>query len=223
MNPKKLAAEKAVELVEDGMTVGLGTGTTAFFAIQAIGQKIKEGMKLQALASSVASENLAKEAGIPIIDFTSAASIDLTIDGADEVDENFYLIKGGGGALTREKILASNSKKFVVIIDPSKMVEQLGHFPLPIEVIPFGHNFTLRKLQLLGCKPIIRKTGDKFFQTDNGNLIADCSFAFIESPGKLNAAIQLIPGVVECGLFSSSLVHQVFVGFENGDVRTLRK
>src|SRR4051794_9525415 len=121
MNPKKLAAEKAVELVQDGMTLGLGTGSTAFFAIQAIAQKIKEGMKLQALASSIASENLAREGGIPIIDFTTSGSIDLTIDGADEVDENFFLIKGGGGALTREKIIASNSKKFVVIIDASKM------------------------------------------------------------------------------------------------------
>jgi ribose 5-phosphate isomerase A len=222
MNAKKLAAEKAVELVRDGMTVGLGTGSTAFFAIQAIGKKVNAGMRLRALASSIASENMAKELGIPIIDFTNTTRIDLTIDGADEVDENFNLIKGGGGALTREKILASNSDKFVVVIDASKLVEQLGRFPLPVEVIPFGYNFTVRNLELLGCTAVLRRKDDRVFETDNGNFIADCHFKVIENAGQLNAAIQLIPGVVECGLFSSGLVHQVFAGFESGEVKTLR-
>src|SRR5689334_18245685 len=160
-NPKQLAAEKAVELVRDGMIVGLGTGSTAFFAIQAIGRKVKEGMKLTALGSSIASENLGREAGISMVDFTTVATIDLTIDGADEVDENRFLMKGGGGALTREKILASNSKKFVVIVDESKLVEQLGRFPLPVEVTPFGHNFTIRKLEMLGCRAALRHNGDQ--------------------------------------------------------------
>jgi ribose 5-phosphate isomerase A len=136
MNPKKLAAEKAAELVEDGMTIGLGTGSTAFFAISAIAEKIKRGMKLQALASSIATETLARGLGIPIVDFTTSSTINLTIDGADEIDENCNLIKGGGGALTREKILAANTEKFVVIVDASKLVEQLGRFPLPVEIVP---------------------------------------------------------------------------------------
>ena len=222
MDPKKLAAEKAAEMVKGGMIVGLGTGSTAFFAIEAIAQKVKQGMKLRALASSIGSENLAREAGIPIIDFTTIETIDLTIDGADEVDENFNLIKGGGGALTREKILAANSKKFVVVVDASKLVTQLGRFPLPVEIVPFGYNFTLKRLQHLGCTAAIRRKDDGFFQTDNGNLIVDCSFGLIANPGKLFVAIQSIAGVVECGLFSPALVHAVVAGYVNGQVRLMR-
>ena len=138
MIAKQMAAEHAVQYVTDDMTVGLGTGTTSAFAIKAIGQKIQQGLNVKAVASSIESEQLAKDAGITIVPFSHINIIDIYIDGADEVDEDLNLIKGGGGALLREKILAFNSKQFVVIVDEHKMFKQLGKFPLPVEVTPFA-------------------------------------------------------------------------------------
>src|SRR5450631_324490 len=154
MNPKQLAAEKAVSFLEDGMTIGLGTGSTAYWAIEKIGEKVKrEGWKIKAIATSIRSEEQARGLGIPIFDFSTIKSIDITIDGADEVNEKMELIKGGGGALLREKIVASNSKQMIVVADESKWVSMLGKFPLPVEVIHFGWERTFEKLQLLGCDP----------------------------------------------------------------------
>ncbi len=215
MNPKQIAAEKAVESIEDGMIVGLGTGSTAYWAIQKIGERVRDGLSIQAVASSTISEDLANELGIPVIPFADVETIDLTIDGADEVDANLQLTKGGGGALLREKLLAANSRRFIVIVDESKVVDTLGAFPLPVEIVPFAHELTVRKLQSLGCELTIRQKDGANFISDNGNLIADCRFGSITDPVTLHTQLNLIPGVVENGLFVG-LTSQLIVGHSDG-------
>ena len=221
MNAKKIAAERAVEFIDNGMTVGLGTGSTAYYAIQRIGERIKEGLKIKAVCSSTATEALATQFDIPLSSFSEIKTIDITIDGADEMDRNHNLIKGGGGALLREKILASNSTKFIVIIDESKRVSVLGKFPLPVEIVPFAASLTVSRLQNLGCLAQIRQDNDKDYRTDNGNLIADCRFNEISDPAQLNMQLHLIPGVVETGLFLHTIVSSVIVGREDGTVEML--
>lgn len=218
MDAKRAAAEKAVELIKEGMFVGLGTGSTAYWAIQIIGERIKEGLGIKAFASSLATQQLAREASIPLASFADTEQIDLTIDGADEVDEQGNLIKGGGGALLREKMLAFNSQSFIVIVDKTKMVKQLGRHPLPVEITPFGTAFTLHHLKKLGCVPQLRFTNGKEFVTDNGNRIADCLFNQIADPAWLNTQLHLIPGVVETGLFLNSMVTSIIIGSEDGSV-----
>jgi len=215
MNPKQIAAEKAVESIEDGMIIGLGTGSTAYWAIEKIGERVRKGLKIQAVASSTVSESQARELGIPIIPFADVEAIDLTIDGADEVDVNLQLTKGGGGALLREKLLAANSRRFIVIVDESKVVDTLGAFPLPVEIVPFAHELTVRKLQALGCELTIRQKDGANYITDNGNLIADCRFGSITDPVTLHTQLNLIPGVVENGLFVG-LTSQLIVGHADG-------
>jgi len=223
MNAKKLAAEKALTYVKDGMTVGLGTGTTALFAIEGLGKMVKDGLTIKTVASSIKSEKLAKKAGVQLVKFSEVNRIDLYIDGADEVDKDRNLIKGGGGALLREKILAFNSEEFIVIVDQSKLVEQLGAFPLPVEITSFAFELTLKHLENSGCKPIIREQNGKQYTTDNGNLIADCAFNKISDVDQLNLWINCIPGVVENGLFPQSLVGKIIVGYENGEVGLLER
>ena len=218
---KKAAAQKAVRLIEQGMIIGLGTGSTAYWAIQEVGARVKQGLKVAAVASSVASEEEARKAGIEIISFDAVTSIDLTIDGADEVDEKANLIKGGGGALLREKILAFNSKKFIVIVDENKLVKQLGEHALPVEVVPFAEPLTLLNLFKLGGSPVVRSKEGKTFVTDNGNWIIDCSFSFITDVDLLNQRLHAIPGVVETGLFPFSMVSMVVIGAEDGTTRML--
>jgi ribose 5-phosphate isomerase A len=220
MNPKQVAAEKAVEFVEDGMIVGLGTGSTAFWATQKIAQRISEGLTIQAVASSASTEALAGQLGIPLVPFSTIDHIDITIDGADEVDNQLNLIKGGGGALLREKILAANSGRFYVVVDESKRVPRLGRFPLPVEIVPFASNLTLRRLQEMNCEPVVRMVKGSEFITDNGNLIADCSFKEILNPVELQQRINLIPGVVENGLFVG-MATAVVVGDEDGAIQIL--
>lgn len=222
MNAKEIAAQKAVTYVRNGMCVGLGTGTTSLFAIKAIGQLVREGLSIKAVASSKASEEKARNEGIYISPFSEIDKIDLYIDGADEVDKHFNLIKGGGGAMLREKILAYHSKKFIVIVDSSKLVDILGRFPLPVEIIPFASELTVKSLESLGCTVRVRQKDSKILYTDNGNLIADCSFSQIPDPNKLTKLIDIIPGVVEVGLFSKKLVNKVIVGYEDGRVVELQ-
>lgn len=221
MIAKQVAAAAAVKEVKNNMTVGLGTGSTAAFAIKEIGIRVKEGLFIKAVASSVQSEQLAKREGIEIIQFSNVGVIDIYIDGADEVDADLNLIKGGGGALLREKILAYNSRQFIVIVDDSKLVNHLGKFPLPVEITPFAFELTLRNLEKLGCQATIRKKGEKNYITDNGNLIADCDFGKIIDTAKLEKSIKNIPGVMECGLFQASLVNKLFVGYEDGKLVTI--
>ena len=183
MNSKKIAADKAISFVQNGMILGLGTGTTAYWAIEGIGARIKkEGLRLEAIATSKQSETQARSLGIPILSFADIDQIDLTVDGADEVDPNKNLIKGGGGALLREKIVASNSKKLVIIVDEKKLVDCLGRFPLPVETATFGWEKTARKLAALGCITVLRMDKGEPFITDNGNYIVDCHFERIPDP-----------------------------------------
>lgn len=203
MNAKQLVGEKATEYIEDGMIVGLGTGSTAFYAIQKIGQLVKEGLQITCVPTSKATEQLANELGIPLLDIANVRSIDLTIDGADEFDPNKQLIKGGGGALLREKIVATISKVFICIADASKSSNVLGSFPLPVEVTPFAYQVTAYQLEKLGCTPNLRMLGNQPFVTDNQNYIIDCKFEKIEDPAALTIEINQIPGVVENGLFAN--------------------
>jgi ribose 5-phosphate isomerase A len=223
MNGKQLAAQHAAEFIKDGMTVGLGTGSTSAFAIEAIGKKVQQGISIKAVASSIRSEELAREHGITLITFSEVENIDVYIDGADEVDTDLNLIKGGGGALLREKILAFNSKQFLVIVDDSKMVQHLGKFLLPVEVTSFAKELTIHQLQKHGCTTTIRQDGTRPYITDNGNFIIDCDFRRIEDVAHLHQSLNTIPGVVENGLFLSSLVHKVIVGYSSGEVKVLDK
>lgn len=221
MNPKQLAAEHAVQFVKDGMTVGLGTGSTSAFAIEAIGKKVQQGCSLKAVASSLRSEELAQKAGISLIPFSEVESIDIYIDGADEVDKDLNLIKGGGAALLREKILAFNSKAFVVIVDNSKLVEHLGRFLLPVEIVPFAMELTLKQVQKTGCTTTVRMDNDKPYITDNGNLLIDCDFKKIEKVEHLHNFLNNIPGVVENGLFLNNIINKLIVGYASGEVNVV--
>lgn len=217
-NAKQMAAERAVDYIRDDMIIGLGTGSTAYWAIQKLGLKVEEGLKIRAIATSIQSEELAKKLGIQLIATSEINEIDITIDGADEVDHDFNLIKGGGGALLREKIVASLSKQLIVVVDESKLVKQLGHFPLPIEVVKFGYEITIKKLRLLGCGTSLRKIEGEIYVTDNGNYIVDCHFNSIENPQELHNKINLIPGVVDNGLFVN-MTRKVIVGYQDGEIR----
>lgn len=218
INTKKIAAEAAVEYVKDGMTVGLGTGSTAYWAIQALGERVKNGLKIRGIATSKQSETMALKLGIEMTDFATTKTIDLTIDGADEVDDQMSLIKGGGGALLREKIVASATAHYIIVADETKLVAPLGKFPLPVEIVLFGWELTVAQLEALGCTVNIRQKEDGPFITDNGNYIADCSFGSIPEPGKLSTALNALPGVVENGLFVGN-AELVIIGMPDGTVR----
>jgi ribose 5-phosphate isomerase A len=198
---KQLAAEAAADLVESGMVVGLGTGSTAAFAVRKIGARVKGGLRIRALPTSRATESLARELGIPLVDFGQVTKLDLTLDGADEMDPALNLIKGGGGALFREKIVAAASARLVIFADHTKRVARLGQFPLPIEVNPFGWQVVLDKVRALGADVTLRQRDGKTFVTDNQGYILDCRFGEIPDPPALEARLRAIVGVTECGLF----------------------
>ena len=217
---KKLAGEKAATFVKEGQVVGLGTGSTAYFAILAIAERVREGLDVRGIPTSEASAQLARENGIPLIDFSQADRIDVTIDGADEVDAAFTLIKGGGGALLREKIVAAATDHQIIVADDSKLKVTLGAFALPVEVTPFGWQATRCAIGFLGPQPVLREIGNDPFVTDNGNYILDCPFEAITAPGELETALRSIPGVVECGLFVG-LTHRVIIGNSDGTIQEL--
>jgi ribose 5-phosphate isomerase A len=200
---KLMAAKRALEFVEPGMTVGLGSGSTATLWIQLLGEQVRDhGLKIRAIASSEDSERLGRSYGIPFITFDECQKLDLTVDGADEIAPGLALIKGGGGKLLREKIVASASKRFIVVADSSKRVQQLGHFPLPIEVIPMAAPLVSEAVRELGFTPQIRmKDASTRYITDEGNLILDCSGLSIADPHAIAAKLDSIVGVVEHGLF----------------------
>jgi ribose 5-phosphate isomerase A len=200
---KKAAALKAIEFVRDGMVVGLGTGSTAKHLLVALGEQVRAGMKLRGVPTSQETAVLAKQAGIPLIDAENRWEIDVAIDGADQVDPHFNLIKGGGGALLKEKIVAASAKQFIVMVDHTKQVPVLGgSFPLPIEVIPFGWGSTAREIEALTkSRVVLRERNGTPFRTEAGNLIVDVHIDRISQPGDLETALNLIPGVVETGLF----------------------
>jgi ribose 5-phosphate isomerase A len=199
---KRMAARRALEFVEDGMLLGLGSGTTSRMFIEELGAREKQGLRVRGIATSTSSRQLAESLSIPIITFDDSPVLDLAVDGADEVGPGLALIKGGGGALLREKIVASAARKFIVIADSTKLVYQLGRFPLPVEVIQMALPVVTRKLDAFGLSPKLRHRPDgATFITDEGNFIVDCSCGEITDPAKTAGDIRGIPGVVEHGLF----------------------
>jgi len=199
---KVMAARKSLEFVREGMVVGLGSGSTATHFIRLLGERVKAGLKVRGIASSQASEDLAVSLGIPVVDFRAVQAIDVAIDGADEVGPQLALIKGGGGALLREKIVASAAKQFIIVADASKVVRRLGKFPLPVEVIQLAEPLVSRRLTDLGLHPTRRRANDgSDYITDEGNFILDCACGEIDDPAKVAAEIRAIVGVVEHGLF----------------------
>jgi ribose 5-phosphate isomerase A len=219
---KKLAAAKAVSYIRPGMTVGLGTGSTAYWAIQGIGEEVKKGLSVRAIATSIQSESLARELNIPIVPFSEIDRLDVTIDGADEVDEQLNLIKGGGGAMLREKIVASATRFYIIIVDESKLVRRLGKFPLPVEGAPFGWELTFRRRVELGGAPRMRMAGDAPFLTYNQHYILDKSFGLISDPARLHEAVSGITGVMEDGFFID-MANIVIAGLAGGDTRILER
>lgn len=206
MNAKQRAAEAAIEFIQSGMTVGLGTGSTAKYFIDALGATFTAGKlrDLRCIPTSVASERQAKQLGLPVVTWTEVQQIDVTVDGADEVAPNLDLIKGLGGALLREKIVAQNSRQFIIVVDESKRVQKLGSkSPLPVEVIAYGHEIQVPFFKWLGAEPVLRKGDDgKPFVTDNGNYIYDCRFALgMDDPKGLAEKFGERAGVVGTGLF----------------------
>src|ERR1700722_18628286 len=199
---KRMAARCALEFVKDGMLLGLGSGTTSTMFIQELGERVKHGLRVRGIATSTASQQLAESLSIPTTTFDESPELDLAVDGADEVGPGLALIKGGGGALLREKIVASAARKFIIIADSSKLVYQLGRFPLPVEVIKMALPIVTRKLEALSLNPKLRHhpDGSKFI-TDEGNYILDCSCDAIPDPAKTAASIRGVAGVVEHGLF----------------------
>jgi ribose 5-phosphate isomerase A len=214
---KLAAAQASLRFVKPGMVVGLGSGSTASLFIQLLGEQVKAGLDIVGIASSDASEQLARSLGIPITDFDHHTIIDVAIDGADEVGPRMALIKGGGGKLLREKIVASASKRFIIVADESKLVHQLGAFPLPIEVIKMAVPLVAAQLQAIGFTPKIRqaKDGSGHYITDEGNILLDCSSAGIANPEETAAEIRAMVGVVEHGLFLGMAERAVIAG-ENG-------
>lgn len=201
MNEKQLAAEKSVEYIENGMVVGLGTGSTVNYMLQALAKKIKSGLNISAVATSKLTYQLASSLGINVLDLELVEKIDLTIDGADEVDPQLNGIKGGGAALLYEKIVASNSSRNIWIADSSKIVKKLGKFPLPVEVIPYGSNLLFSKFEKMQFNPSFRKFEGKNFITDGGHFLIDLHLGKIDDPAGLEKELKTYPGVVEVGLF----------------------
>jgi ribose 5-phosphate isomerase A len=220
---KRQAAERALKLVAPGMKLGLGSGSTARHFVDLVGEQVKAGLDIRCVATSEATASQAKALGIPLVSLNEIPELDLTVDGADEVDPELRLIKGGGGALLREKIVASASKRMAVIADSTKLVPRLGAFPLPIEVVPFGLAATRRHIERafaeLGLAGPIRLRGDSSpFVTDGGHSILDCSLGAIAEPERLSQILSSIPGVVEHGLFIGLARVAIIAGDEGVEV-----
>jgi ribose 5-phosphate isomerase A len=224
---KKNAALAALELVQPGMKLGLGTGSTAAHFIEALGEKVKAGLDVKCVPTSKASHALATQFGIPLISLEQEPFLDLTIDGADEFDAEFNLIKGGGGALLFEKIVATSSKRMVVIADESKRVDRIGKFPLPVEVVPFGWRATAWKIDRafkllkIDAKMTLRMKDGKPFMTDSGHFIIDCAMKGEFPPKHAESIICCLPGVVDTGIFIG-ICSAVFMGTAKG-VETLKR
>jgi ribose 5-phosphate isomerase A len=217
-------AERALALIEDGYAIGLGTGRAATLFVKALGRKVQEGLNVRGVPTSDATAGLARELGIPLTTLDEIGELDITFDGADEVAPDLNLIKGYGGALVREKIVAASSKRFVILVGREKVVKALGeHGKLPVEVVPFGLPLARRKLAGLGCPPVLRlDPGGSPYITDNGNPILDCKVGPIPDAAALERAILGIPGVVGTGLFID-MAETVLIQEEDGTVTELHR
>lgn len=218
-DPKEIAGRRAAEFVEDGMTLGLGTGSTVHFALVRIAERVRTGelTHVRGVPTSLDTERKARAWGIPLATLDEVTAIDLTIDGADEIDGDFQMTKGGGGALLREKVVASLSRREVIVAGEEKVVARLGTtFPLPVEIVLFARTPVERALVQLGAVPALRVRDGKPYVTDNGNVILDCRFAHgIADPRALELALARVPGIVESGLFID-LAHVLVVGRRDG-------
>ena len=201
MNLKEVVGKEAVKYVDDGMIVGLGTGSTVFYFVHALADRVKEGLNIQMVSTSIQTVELAKSLGLNIKELEEIDHIDLAVDGVDEIDKNFNAIKGGGAALFREKIVADIAKEVIWIYDESKDVEKLGKFNLPVEILPFGYSHTVRKLTEAGLNPVIRKKDGEILITDNHNYIADLHLGYGFDIEEVKEKLANIVGVVEHGLF----------------------
>ncbi|MFS1518021.1 ribose-5-phosphate isomerase RpiA [Bacillus sp. SCS-151] len=216
MDTKRIAGEKAVEYITDGMTVGLGTGSTVYWTIKKLGELVKAGLSIKAIPTSNHTEILARKLNIPLSNFDEIKELDITIDGADEIDAKYNLIKGGGGALLREKLVAISSKQLVIVADETKVVETLGKFPLPIEVVPFAWQRTAKEItQQLNVLPKLRSVQNEPYITDNGNFILDCNVSDIHAPAVLHQSLKQVTGVIDTGLFPN-MANVVIIGSSDG-------
>lgn len=217
---KQLIAQQAAQLVQNNMTVGIGSGSTIFWLIKELGERVKKGLFFRAIPTSKKTAALAADQNIPLAALNDVTTIDITIDGADEIDPNLQLIKGGGGALLQEKMVAAASRELFILADETKLVQRLGKFPLPLEVIPFGWKQVQRKIkETYDIKAALRVQGDQPFVSDHGHYILDCSFQQIEHPDILSYDLNAIPGVVDNGLFVN-MADLALIGFPDGRTET---
>lgn len=223
-NPKQVAGRRAAEFVQPGMRVGLGTGSTVFFTLERLAERVREGLDIVGVPTSVDTQTKARAMGVPLADLGEVEWLDVTIDGADEIDGAFHMIKGGGGALLREKVVASITRREIIVVGAEKLVTRLGAFPLPVEVVPFAHEVVQRALLGRGAEVVRRcGPGGGAYVTDNGNWILDCRFqGGIPDPAALERELDLIPGVVESGLFVG-LAHTLVIGNADGSARVLER
>jgi ribose 5-phosphate isomerase A len=219
MEPKQAAALRALEEVEDGMLLGLGTGTTAAYFVDALGERVRDGLRVIAVATSQASAEQAAGFGIPLVENVDQP-LDLTVDGADQIDPHLNLVKGLGGALLREKVVAAASRRMIVIATEEKLVPRLDHGLLPVEVLPLLWERTAATIAALGLDPALRRAGEAPFLSDNGNVILDCRLSGVMEPAPLGAALDAIPGVLGHGLFLGIATEAAIAGRKG--VRLLR-
>ncbi len=218
---KQLVAKQAAQLVQNNMTVGIGTGSTIYWLIIELGNMVKEGLFFRAIPTSKKTAALAAQNNIPLAELNDVDRINITIDGADEIDAHLQLIKGGGGALLQEKMVAAASRELIILADQSKLVQHLGKFPLPLEVIPFGWKQVQRRIrETYNIEAVLRKQNDQPFITDHGHYILDCPFQRIEQPDELSFELNDIPGVVDNGLFIN-MADLALIGFPDGKTETV--
>lgn len=220
LNAKKAAGQKAAEFIQNGMLVGLGTGSTAALFVEALAKRCQEGLNISAVATSHATKQLAHHLNIPLRDPETITSPDITVDGADEIDPHKSMIKGGGGALFREKLLASSSKEMIVIVDENKLVNELGGHPVPVEIPPFLYQNIIQRIENNGYHGTLRKTREnKPFVTDNGNYIFDIQFTGpIKDPITEHNSLKAISGVIETGFFFN-IAGRVIIGYKDGSIK----
>jgi ribose 5-phosphate isomerase A len=219
---KQNAARAALDFVKDGQIVGLGSGSTSAYFIQFVGERVRAGLQIRGVPTSVRAQQLAEKCGITLTTLAEVGGLDVAVDGADEFDPQLNLIKGGGGALLREKIVASAARQFIVIADSNKQVPVLGTFPLPVEVIGFAESLLMRKLSRMGANPVLRRSADGTpYKTDEGHHILDCHFGKIPDPPALARTLSDTPGVVEHGLFIN--IASIVLLAKGNDVVALRR
>jgi ribose 5-phosphate isomerase A len=215
MEEKKIAGIKAAEYVEDNMVLGLGTGSTVYYMIEKVGELVSQGYKIRAVATSEKTADLAKKLKIPLVSIDEVERIDLAIDGVDEIDGQFNAIKGGGGALFREKMVASIADKVIWIMDSSKVVDSIGTFPLPVEILPYGYSHIIKELKLLSLNPVLRLKDSIPFVTDNHNYIVDLHIGKAFDIESVSGKLKSITGVLETGLFINTC-NRIIIGTSNG-------